>query len=119
MFLFAFQQGACKRNISGGCHTKVGWKYAIYSILHEHTRGTNMMFLPFMFYPIFFFKELMPIRLKQFQILACYSPLLLGGAEGELVNLLKDDDEIIKEGVLHVLAKAGGIIREQLASSSR
>ncbi|XP_042945591.1 sister chromatid cohesion protein PDS5 homolog B isoform X3 [Carya illinoinensis] len=51
-------------------------------------------------------------------ILACFSPLLLGGAEGELVNLLKDDDEIIKEGVLHVLAKAGGTIREQLASSS-
>ncbi|XP_035545747.1 sister chromatid cohesion protein PDS5 homolog A isoform X2 [Juglans regia] len=51
-------------------------------------------------------------------ILACFSPLLLGGVEGELVNLLKDDDEIIKEGVLHVLAKAGGTIREQLASSS-
>ncbi|KAG6641941.1 sister chromatid cohesion protein PDS5 homolog B-like [Carya illinoinensis] len=51
-------------------------------------------------------------------ILARFSPLLLGGAEGELVNFLKDDDEIIKEGVLHVLAKAGGTIREQLASSS-
>ncbi|KAG6695602.1 hypothetical protein I3843_09G106700 [Carya illinoinensis] len=52
------------------------------------------------------------------RILARFSPLLLGGAEGELVNFLKDDDEIIKEGVLHVLAKAGGTIREQLASSS-
>jgi sister-chromatid-cohesion protein PDS5 len=45
--------------------------------------------------------------------------MLLGGVEGELVNFLKDDDEIIKEGVLHVLAKAGGTIREQLAVSSR
>ncbi|GMY36602.1 sister chromatid cohesion protein PDS5 homolog A isoform X4 [Fagus crenata] len=51
-------------------------------------------------------------------ILARFSPLLLGGAEGELVNFLKDDDEIIKEGVLHVLARAGGTIREQLADSS-
>jgi sister-chromatid-cohesion protein PDS5 len=45
--------------------------------------------------------------------------MLLGGVEGELLNFLKDDDEIIKEGVLHVLAKAGGTIREQLAVSSR
>jgi sister-chromatid-cohesion protein PDS5 len=45
--------------------------------------------------------------------------MLLGGVEGELVIFLKDDDEIIKEGVLHVLAKAGGTIREQLAVSSR
>ncbi|XP_031270403.1 sister chromatid cohesion protein PDS5 homolog A-like [Pistacia vera] len=51
-------------------------------------------------------------------ILARFSPSLLGGTEEELVNLLKDDNEIIKEGVLHVLAKAGGTIREQLAQSS-
>ncbi|KAJ4704111.1 sister chromatid cohesion protein PDS5-like A-like [Melia azedarach] len=48
-------------------------------------------------------------------ILARFSPLLLGGTEEELVNLLKDDNEIIKEGILHVLARAGGTIREQLA----
>lgn len=54
-----------------------------------------------------------------FQILARFSPLLLGGTEEELVNLLKEENEIIKEGILHVLAKAGGTIREQLAATSR
>lgn len=53
------------------------------------------------------------------QILARFSPVLLHGAEEELINFLKDDDEITKEGVLHVLAKAGGTIREHLAVSSR
>ncbi|KAK0598612.1 hypothetical protein LWI29_036294 [Acer saccharum] len=51
-------------------------------------------------------------------ILARFSPLLLSGTEEELVTFLKDDNEIIKEGALHVLAKAGGTIREQLAASS-
>ena len=45
--------------------------------------------------------------------------MLLSGAEEELINFLKEDDEVIREGVLHVLAKAGGTIREQLAVSSR
>lgn len=53
------------------------------------------------------------------QILARFSPVLFSGSEEELINFLKDDNEIIKEGILHVLAKAGGIIREQLAVSSR
>ncbi|CAK7323338.1 unnamed protein product [Dovyalis caffra] len=51
-------------------------------------------------------------------ILARFSPLLLGGSGEELMNFLKDDNEIIKEGALHVLAKAGGTIREQLGESS-
>ncbi|KAA8537266.1 hypothetical protein F0562_027047 [Nyssa sinensis] len=51
-------------------------------------------------------------------ILARFSPLLLSGIEEYLVHLLKDDNEVIKEGVLHVLAKAGGTIREQLGVSS-
>ncbi|KAM7525318.1 hypothetical protein LguiA_015220 [Lonicera macranthoides] len=51
-------------------------------------------------------------------ILAFSSPLLLSGIEEDLVHLLEDDNEIIKEGVLHVLAKAGGTIREQLGVSS-
>ncbi|XP_039053711.1 sister chromatid cohesion protein PDS5 homolog A-like isoform X1 [Hibiscus syriacus] len=51
-------------------------------------------------------------------ILARFSPLLLGGTEEELINFLKDDNEIVKEGILHVLAKAGSTIREQLAVSS-
>ncbi|CAI0440273.1 unnamed protein product [Linum tenue] len=51
-------------------------------------------------------------------ILARYGPLLFGGAEEELISCLKDENEIIKEGALHVLSKAGGTIREQLAASS-
>ncbi|RDX89521.1 Sister chromatid cohesion protein PDS5-like B, partial [Mucuna pruriens] len=51
-------------------------------------------------------------------IIARFSPLLLGGSEEELVNLLKDNNDTIKEGVLNVLAKAGGTIREQLAVTS-
>lgn len=53
------------------------------------------------------------------QIIARFSPLLLCGSEEELVNLLKDNNDMIKEGVLHILAKAGGTIREQLAVTSR
>ncbi|CAI9783991.1 unnamed protein product [Fraxinus pennsylvanica] len=52
-------------------------------------------------------------------ILARFSPLLLSGIEEELIHLLEDDNEIMKEGVLHILAKAGGTIREQLGVSSR
>nr|GMD45653.1 sister chromatid cohesion protein PDS5 homolog A isoform X1 [Ipomoea batatas] len=52
-------------------------------------------------------------------ILARFSPLLLSGLEENLIHLLEDDNEIIKEGVLHILAKAGGSIREQLGVSSR
>ncbi|KAG6583667.1 Sister chromatid cohesion protein PDS5-like B, partial [Cucurbita argyrosperma subsp. sororia] len=51
-------------------------------------------------------------------ILARFSPVLFSGFEEELINFLKDDNEIIKEGMLHILAKAGGTIREQLAVSS-
>nr|GMD40858.1 sister chromatid cohesion protein PDS5 homolog A isoform X1 [Ipomoea batatas] len=53
------------------------------------------------------------------EILARFSPLLLSGLEENLIHLLEDDNEIIKEGVLHILAKAGGSIREQLGVSSR
>ncbi|KAL6538568.1 hypothetical protein OROGR_012556 [Orobanche gracilis] len=52
-------------------------------------------------------------------ILARFCPLLLGGIEEELVHLLEDDNEIIKEGTLHILARAGGAIRENLSVSSR
>ncbi|KAK7331159.1 hypothetical protein VNO77_25376 [Canavalia gladiata] len=51
-------------------------------------------------------------------IIARFSPYLFGGSEEELVNLLKDNNDMIKEGVLNVLAKAGGTIREQLAVTS-
>ncbi|KAK6133264.1 hypothetical protein DH2020_033025 [Rehmannia glutinosa] len=52
-------------------------------------------------------------------VLARFCPLLLGGTEEDLVHLLEDDNEIIKEGTLHILARAGGTIREQLGVSSR
>ncbi|KAK4800886.1 hypothetical protein SAY86_021373 [Trapa natans] len=51
-------------------------------------------------------------------ILARYSPALLIGFEEDLVTLLKDDSDIVKEGALHILAKAGGVVREQLATLS-
>ncbi|XP_050213901.1 sister chromatid cohesion protein PDS5 homolog A isoform X2 [Mercurialis annua] len=51
-------------------------------------------------------------------LLARFSPMLLNGTEEELLNFLKDDNEIVKGGALHILAKAGGTIREQLAASS-
>ncbi|XP_008805490.2 sister chromatid cohesion protein PDS5 homolog A isoform X2 [Phoenix dactylifera] len=51
-------------------------------------------------------------------VISSFSPLLLAGCEEDLVCLLKEDNEIIKEGITHVLARAGGIIREQLALTS-
>ncbi|KAL2494761.1 hypothetical protein Fot_38518 [Forsythia ovata] len=39
------------------------------------------------------------------KILARLRPLLLGGIEEELIHLLEDDNEIMKEGVLHVLVE--------------
>ncbi|XP_068463177.1 sister chromatid cohesion protein PDS5 homolog A-like isoform X2 [Phaseolus vulgaris] len=51
-------------------------------------------------------------------IIARFSPLLLRGSEEELVKLLKDNNNTIKEGVLNAVAKAGGTIREQLAVTS-
>lgn len=58
-------------------------------------------------------------ELDELQMISRYCPLLLCGSEEEIVCLLKDNDDIIKEGVLHILAKAGGTIREQLAVTSR
>ncbi|KAK9051851.1 hypothetical protein SSX86_028479 [Deinandra increscens subsp. villosa] len=51
-------------------------------------------------------------------ILGSFSPLLLSGMEENLVHLLEDEDEVIKEGALHVLGKAGETIREQSGESS-
>lgn len=44
---------------------------------------------------------------------------MLSGIEEDVVHLLEDENEVMKEGVLHVLAKAGGTIRDQLRISSR
>ncbi|XP_057429975.1 sister chromatid cohesion protein PDS5 homolog A-like [Lotus japonicus] len=51
-------------------------------------------------------------------IIARFSPHLFSDSEEELMNLLKDNNDMIKEGILNVLAKAGGTIREQLAVTS-
>ncbi|CAH8388794.1 unnamed protein product [Eruca vesicaria subsp. sativa] len=51
-------------------------------------------------------------------LLASFCPSLFDGAEEELIGFLKDDDEIIKEGTLKILAKAGGTIRENLIVST-
>ncbi|MCI05020.1 sister chromatid cohesion PDS5-like protein, partial [Trifolium medium] len=53
------------------------------------------------------------------QIIARFSPHFFSGSEEELVKLLKDNNnDMIKEGILNVLAKAGGTIQEQLAVTS-
>ncbi|XP_062233052.1 sister chromatid cohesion protein PDS5 homolog A-like [Phragmites australis] len=50
--------------------------------------------------------------------ISSFFPSLLSGLEEDIVELLKEDNELLKEGIAHVLSKAGGNIREQLASSS-
>ncbi|WVZ81535.1 hypothetical protein U9M48_028901 [Paspalum notatum var. saurae] len=51
-------------------------------------------------------------------VISSFFPSLLSGLEEDIVELLKEDNEVLKEGIAHVLSKAGGNIREQLASSS-
>lgn len=46
-------------------------------------------------------------------------PSLLEGGEADLLELLKESDETIKEGVVHVLSKAGVTIRDQIAEVPR
>ncbi|KAG2611293.1 sister chromatid cohesion protein PDS5 homolog A-like isoform X2 [Panicum virgatum] len=50
--------------------------------------------------------------------ISSFFPSLLSGLEEDIVELLKEDNEVLKEGIAHILSKAGGNIREQLASSS-
>lgn len=55
------------------------------------------------------------------QIIARFCPHFFNGSEKELVKLLKDNNnnDMIREGILTILAKAGGTIREQLSVTSR
>lgn len=55
------------------------------------------------------------------QIIARFCPHFFHGSEKELVKLLKDNNnnDMIREGILTILAKAGGTIREQLSVTSR
>ncbi|KAM0917721.1 hypothetical protein ACQ4PT_009179 [Festuca glaucescens] len=50
--------------------------------------------------------------------ISSFFPSLLSGFEEDIIELLKEDNEVLKEGIAHVLSKAGGNIPEQLASSS-
>ncbi|AQL03166.1 binding [Zea mays] len=50
--------------------------------------------------------------------ISSFFPSLLAGLEEDIVELLKEDNEVLKEGIAHVLSKAGVNIREQLASTS-
>ncbi|XP_071689759.1 sister chromatid cohesion protein PDS5 homolog A isoform X3 [Rutidosis leptorrhynchoides] len=63
-------------------------------------------------------KLLTQSRLNILVMLASFCPLLFSGTEKDLVRLLDDDNEVIKEGALRVLAKPGGTIRQQLGESS-
>jgi sister chromatid cohesion protein PDS5 len=51
------------------------------------------------------------------QAISSFFPSLLSGLEEDIVELLKEDNEVLKEGIAHVLSKAGVNIREQLAST--
>ncbi|CAK8531255.1 unnamed protein product [Lathyrus sativus] len=53
-------------------------------------------------------------------IIARFCPHFFNGNEKELVKLLKDNNnnDMIREGILTILAKAGGTIREQLSVTS-
>ncbi|XP_039118231.1 sister chromatid cohesion protein PDS5 homolog A isoform X1 [Dioscorea cayenensis subsp. rotundata] len=63
-------------------------------------------------------RKLLASSMNLLAMIGCFSPLLLAGSEEALVNLLKEDNDITKEGIAHVLAKAGGTIRENLGSTS-
>eukprot|EP00250_Pteridium_aquilinum_P011433 c20066_g1_i1 orf=108-4985(-) len=49
---------------------------------------------------------------------ANHFPTLLDGAEGELMELLKEDRDFLKEGVVQVLAKVGGSMRGRFTEES-
>lgn len=53
------------------------------------------------------------------QLFAGYFPSLLQGSEEDLIQLLKEDNECIKEGAVHVIAKAGVLIGELMTDTTR
>jgi sister-chromatid-cohesion protein PDS5 len=44
--------------------------------------------------------------------ISSFFPSLLSGFEEDIIELLKEDNEVLKEGIAHVLSKAGGNIPE-------
>ncbi|EMS45215.1 Sister chromatid cohesion protein PDS5-like protein B [Triticum urartu] len=75
---------------------------------------------------VYFAEELILLLMQHFdrllsaimEAISSFFPSLLSGFEEDIIELLKEDNEVLKEGIAHVLSKAGGNIREQLASSS-
>lgn len=47
------------------------------------------------------------------QEIAIYCPELLAESEEDLLTLLKDSDDSIKEGVVHIMSKAGASFRNR------
>lgn len=52
------------------------------------------------------------------QEIAIYCPELLADAEEDLLILLKEADESIKEGVVHLMSKAGASFRNKGSSTA-
>ncbi|CAM6002851.1 unnamed protein product, partial [Sphagnum balticum] len=62
-------------------------------------------------------KDLAATSLDLLVDVATYCPALMEDTEGDLMLLLKDTDESIKEGVVHIISKAGASFREQADDS--
>ncbi|CAN5950854.1 unnamed protein product [Sphagnum jensenii] len=62
-------------------------------------------------------KDLVATSLDLLVDVATYCPGLMEDTEGDLMLLLKDTDESIKEGVVHIISKAGASFREQADDS--
>jgi hypothetical protein len=53
------------------------------------------------------------------QEIAIYCPELMADAEEDLLTLLKDSDDSIKEGVVHIMSKSGASFRKGSGSEGR
>lgn len=51
------------------------------------------------------------------QEIAIYCPELMADAEEDLLALLKDSDDSIKEGVVHIMSKSGAAFRNKGTAS--
>ena len=51
------------------------------------------------------------------QEIAVYCPDLMADAEEDLLTLLKDSDDSIKEGVVHIMSKSGAAFRNKGAAT--
>lgn len=53
------------------------------------------------------------------QEIAIYCPELMADAEEDLLTLLKDSEDSIKEGVVHIMSKSGASFRKGSGSEGR